>query len=143
MKMGVRNLVLGLSIACLCGSAQATPLPRYGLFVFSNLCSEPESGDVNGGRLILVRVPGSDSARISYTGEGGLDEAPAEDVQIGKDGRISLRYLSQYDAVTGRSNAYVTVTGTISAEAFEQTAKDGKPFRTSRVGPGQPIPVCR
>jgi hypothetical protein len=123
--------------------AQATPLPRYGLFLFSSLCSEHESGDVDGGRLILVRVPGSDSARIGYTGEGGLDEAPAEDVRIGKDGRISLRYLSQYDPVSGRSNVYVTVTGTVSAEAFEQMGKDGRPFRTPRVGPSQPIPVCR
>ena len=141
--MGIRKLVLGLAAASLSLPAQASPLPRYGLFVYSSLCWEKESGDADGGRLILVRVPGSDSARISYTGEGGLDEAAAEDVEIGKDGRISLRYLSQYDAASGRSNAYVTVTGNVSAEAFEQIGKDGRPFRTPRVGPAQPIPVCR
>jgi hypothetical protein len=141
--MGVRKLILGFLILGFSSSVQATPLPRYGLFVYSSLCWEKESGDADGGRLILVRVPGSDSARISYTGEGGLDEAPAEDLNISKDGQVSLRYLSQYDPVTDRSNVYVTVTGKVSAETFEQTGRDGKPVQTPRVRANQEIPVCR
>jgi hypothetical protein len=75
--MVVQRSVLALLFLDLCTSAHAGPLPRYGLFVYSSLCWEKESGDADGARLILVRVPGSDSARISYTGEGGMDEAPA------------------------------------------------------------------
>ncbi len=141
--MGVRKLVLGFLLLGICVPAQARPLPRYGLFVYSSLCWEKQSGDANGGRFILVRVPGSDFAEVNYTGEGGLDGAPAEDLKIDKDGRVSFRYLSQYDPVSGRSNVYVTVTGTLSAESFVQTGRDGNPVRTPRVRPNQRIPVCR
>jgi len=141
--MGIRKLVLGVVLLGVSLSAQATPLPRYGLFVYSNLCWEKESGDADGERLILVRVPGSASARISYTGEGPLDEASAEDVRIAKDGRISLRYLRQYDPVTDRSNVYVTMTGRVSAEAFERIGRDGNTVRMPRVRADEEIPVCR
>jgi hypothetical protein len=88
-------------------------------------------------------VPGSDFARVGYTGEGGLDEASAEDLQIGKDSRISLRYLSQFDPATNKANVYVAVTGVLSAERFVQPDVDGKPVGVPRVRPGQEIAVCR
>jgi hypothetical protein len=141
--MDIRKPILGFLIAAFSTPAGAAPLPRYGLFVYSSLCWEKESGDADGERLILVRVPGSDSAEVNYTGEGGLDGAPAEDVRIDKDGRISLRYLSQYDPASGRSNVYVTVTGIVSAEAFVQTGRDGNPVRTPRVRADHETPVCR
>jgi hypothetical protein len=141
----VTVLVTLLALLLLISPTEAKPLPRYGLFVFSSLCWERESGDADGARLILIRLPGSDSGRFSYTGEGPLDEAPIEDLQIdGKSGRISFRFLTQYDPVSGKSNVYVSEEGIVSAEGFDQKGVDGKMHRTSRVIPPQKaIPVCR
>jgi hypothetical protein len=145
-SLAVATVCLGLPAALLLISPTvAKPLPRYGLFVFSSLCWERESGDADGARLVLVRLPGSDSGRFSYTGEGPLDEAPIEDLHIeGKSGRISFRYLTQYDPVSGESNVFVSKEGTVSAEGFDQKGVDGKMHRMSRVIPSQKaIPVCR
>ena len=138
-------LVASLALLLLNTPTAAKPLPRYGLFVFSSLCWERESGDADGARLILVRLPGSDFARFSYTGEGPLNEAPIEDLHIdGKSGRISFRYLTQYDPVSNKSNVYVSEEGIVSAEGFDQKGVDGNMHRMPRVIPSQKaIPVCR
>ena len=52
----------------------AAPLPRYGLFVFSSLCWEAESGDAAGNRLMLVRD--GDGDRASWEWSEGPLEAP-------------------------------------------------------------------
>lgn len=123
----------------------AAPLPRYGLFVFSTLCWEQESGDAAGGRLILLRLPGSDSVRIAYTLEGPLDEMPGDDLKIDdKTGHVSFHYRSPYDPVTDRTDADVTVEGHISSEGFDQIGVDGKIQRTPRLlPPEKKIPTCR
>ena len=116
----VTVLVTLLALLLVISPTAAKPLPRYGLFVFSSLCWERESGDADGARLILVRLPGSDSGRFSYTGEGPLDEAAIEDLHIdGKSGRITFRYLTQYDRVSGKSNVFVSKEGIVSAEGFD------------------------
>lgn len=144
--MTVRRTALALAL--LVGwavPAAATPLPHYGLFVFSTLCWEAESGDAAGQRLILLRLPGSQSARISYTLDGPLDEVPVDDLKIDdKSGAISFRYRSPYDPTTDRSDVDVTVQGRVSAEAFFQVGVDGKSSSLPRLLPPQKaIPVCR
>jgi hypothetical protein len=49
----------------------ATPLPRYGEFVFSSLCWEKQSGDASGFRIRLQRATGGDSLYLEWS-EGGL-----------------------------------------------------------------------
>ena len=41
-------------------TAQATPLPRHGVFMFSNLCVSERSGDLHGLRLTLRRLGDTD-----------------------------------------------------------------------------------
>jgi hypothetical protein len=56
--MAVRKLVLGLVIASISQPVHATPLPRYGTFVYSSLCIDRNNtGDLNGDRLVLVGFP--------------------------------------------------------------------------------------
>jgi hypothetical protein len=144
--MKARELGCGLVILALSAApALAGPLPRYGLFVFSTLCWEEESGDAAGGRLILLRLPGSESARISYTLDGPLDEIPVDDLKIDdKSGHISFRYRSPYDPVTDRSDVDVTVQGFVDTQGFVQMGIDGKPHNLPRLLPPQKaIPVCR
>lgn len=53
---------------CFCdGSAAATRLPRYGMFVYSNLCVSPMSGDVGGDRILLRRFADGDTLFYEYT----------------------------------------------------------------------------
>lgn len=141
----VTVLVAPLAVLLIVSPTEARPLPRYGLFVFSSLCWERESGDADGARLILVRLPGSDSGRFSYTGEGPLNEAPIDDLRIDeKSGRISFRYLTQYDPISNKSNVYISKEGIVSTEGFDQKGVDGKMHRMSRaIPPQKAIPVCR
>lgn len=139
---------MALALVLLAGwmvPAAAAPLPRYGLFVFSTLCWEAESGDAAGQRLILLRLPGSESARISYTLDGPLDEIPVDGLKIvDKSGDISFRYRSPYDPVADRSDVDVTVQGRVTAEGFFQVGVDGRSHRLPRLLPPQKaIPVCR
>ena len=68
--MALRKSGIGLVVtALLAASATATPLPRYGMFVFSSLCIHPDSGDILGERLTLLRLNGDDAAYFEW-GQG-------------------------------------------------------------------------
>ena len=74
--MTTRRIVYRMAAmaAFLCGVTTpllATPLPRYGAFLYSSLCRERESGDAAGFRVKLVRSPKGDSLYLDWS-EGGL-----------------------------------------------------------------------
>src|SRR5882672_2299018 len=50
---------------------QATPLPSEGVFVYSSLCRERESGDAAGYRIVLFHSPGRDQLSLEWS-EGPL-----------------------------------------------------------------------
>ena len=50
---------------------QATPLPGEGVFVYSSLCRERESGDAAGFRMVLFHSPGHDQLSLEWS-EGPL-----------------------------------------------------------------------
>jgi hypothetical protein len=53
------------------GMAAAGTMPRYGVFVYSNLCIEGDSGDTAGTRITLYRYPEGDRVMYEYA-EGAL-----------------------------------------------------------------------
>ena len=65
--MGAMVALLGSMIS----PVLATPLPRYGVFLYSSLCGERESGDAAGFRVKLVRSAKGDSLYLDWS-EGGL-----------------------------------------------------------------------
>ncbi|MDB5756399.1 MAG: hypothetical protein JWR56_2827, partial [Massilia sp.] len=53
---------------CFCnGLAAAKSLPRYGVFVYSNFCVSPMSGDLGGDRITLLRFADGDTLVYEYT----------------------------------------------------------------------------
>ena len=143
--MAVRKLVLGLVIASISQPVHATPLPRYGTFVYSNLCIDRgNTGDLNGDRLVLIRLPLSDMGFLEWS-DGSLSNAPLQDLKINdKSGTISFRYLRDFDDQTGKSNVLKSISSIISAESVGLVAWDGKPFRLARSWkPENKLPNCR
>jgi hypothetical protein len=138
--MGVRKLVLGLVVVGLFQPAQATPLPRYGLIVFSSLCTDYMTHDLNGDRLVLVRLPVSDTGYMQG-GDGGFSSEPLQDLKIDdKAGKISFRCLDD-DAT--KPNVMKRVSSSIDAESVGLVTWDGKPFRLHRQWNVQgKLPVC-
>jgi hypothetical protein len=81
MKTGWGLLILA-ALAPTAGHAKA--LPRYGTFVYSNLCWEKESGDAAGARFRLARRP--EGVRLDYEyGNGGLNSARIKSLRIEGD----------------------------------------------------------
>ena len=70
--------VVGVALATMslaASPALAKPLPRYGVFVFSDLCEDYlYSGDVGGSRLTLTRTKTGDTLGYEY-GNGPLQTA--------------------------------------------------------------------
>jgi hypothetical protein len=87
-----RKLGFGLGIlAVLIAPANAAPLPRYGIFAFSNACWEEESGDAAGNRALLIR--NGDGDRLTWEWSGGPMEGPVPATALSidaKSGRISF-----------------------------------------------------
>lgn len=76
--MDVRKLGFGLAMALLLAvPAGAKPLPRHGVFVYSDLCIEPESDDWAGHRLVVVLLEGDTLVNYEWS-EGGLEGAAAD-----------------------------------------------------------------
>ena len=142
-KMTFRSLILCLLGVAVGLPAQATPLPRYGLFVFSSLCTDHVTSDLNGDRLVLVRLALHDVGYLEWS-DGSLSSAPLQALKIDdKSGRISFRYLRDYDDASGKSNVLKSVASTISAESVGLMSWDGKPFRLKRLeNLGQKLPIC-
>ena len=59
------------------------PLPRFGIFVYSSLCSDA-AGDVGGHSLILKRTPKGDKLTYAY-GAGPLEGSDIEDLRVRGD----------------------------------------------------------
>ena len=142
--MDMRKQGLGLVMALtMVVPADGTPLPRYGLLVFSGLCSDRMTNDLNGDRLVLVRLPLHDMGYLEWS-DGSLSSAPLQDLKIDdKSGKISFRYLRDYDDDSRKSNALKSVASTISAESVNLMSWDGKPFRLRRLqNLGEKFPIC-
>lgn len=60
-RVGTRNgFILMVTLILLAMSAKAADMPRYGEFNYARIYTSPESGDVDGFRIVIVRAPESD-----------------------------------------------------------------------------------
>ena len=124
-------------------AAQAAPLPRYGAFVYSSLCYEGNTGDLLGTRFVLFRLPLHDMGYLEWS-DGSLSSAPLQDLKIDdKSGRISFRYLRDFDDTTGKSNVIKSLSSTITAESVGLITAGGKPFSLTRAwSPNKDLSRC-
>jgi hypothetical protein len=124
-------------LAILCSarvSALAAPLPRYGVFVYSSLCREKDSGDAGGFRIRLLRTAKADSLYFEWS-EGGL-YGPMLAIKLAIGSKTSkIEFTIPADTPPSKLPQSETYSGTISNEAvvLEQSGYgDGSslhPFR--------------
>ena len=131
--MDVRKLGLGLVTAVSFGAcAAAAPLPRFGVFVFSNTCWEEESGDAAGNRALLVRD--GDGDRLSGEWSDGPMEGPVPATALSIDtrtGRIAFdvdlgsSFSKARDGTLSQDAPYVLhFAGTVSGDALTIAGSD-------------------
>jgi hypothetical protein len=138
-RVGLGAMVLALAG----GAAQASPLPRYGLFLFSSLCADPQGGDLGGAELVVMRTPAHDAIIFSY-GAGPLFGTAVEKLAI-----VGDKLTAKLSPGEGGS---ATLTAILSAERAEARASfDGAPARgkesdrplTRVTNFSRALPVCR
>jgi hypothetical protein len=85
-------------------SVSAGPLARYGVFVYSNLCVEDQSGDMAGNRITIHRFLEGDSVLYEYSNGGLSLPVLADDVKIDK----SVKLVTFRVAMPGRGSESIT-----------------------------------
>lgn len=103
--MDIPKLLLGLVLVPISASVQARPLPRYGVFTYSNLCREKESGDAAGNRIMLIRDGDGDRLFFEWS-DGPLESpVPATKLIIDRSGQIVFSVdIGSQDSVDGQGN---------------------------------------
>ncbi|HKU65056.1 MAG TPA: hypothetical protein VJQ06_08355 [Rhizomicrobium sp.] len=123
--MMLRRLVLSTLAVAFALPGWATPLPRYGVFVYSNLCWGKESGDAAGNRLMLIRD--GDGDRLFWEWSDGPLEGPVAVTSLHLDGgHIAFDVdIGSQDTVdgagkfAGKEKPYIQhLSGSIFAEAI-------------------------
>jgi hypothetical protein len=118
---------LMLLAAVLSSAASGRDMPRYGVFVYSDLCIEPESGDIAGDRVGLLRYPEGNQLIFEYT-EGPLMAPLFVDKMTIDSATGALTFDVREDGQT------VTFRGTVTDDALVGTISDRpKPVRLPRV----------
>lgn len=113
------SVVLAL---CACnGTATAKGLSRYGVFVYSNFCISPMSGDLGGNRITLIRLADGDTLVYEYT-DGSTHALIASELALGGNSE-TLRF-----EVNVSGTAKSTVSGNFSADGRSLTVQ-GLPFQ--------------
>jgi hypothetical protein len=139
----VRGLLL-FAIAALAvstGVSEAAKLPRYGIFVYSSVCTEGQGGGATGNHVVLIRE-GNGDVLYWYWPEGPM-EKPAQAHPLAIDDktgaiRFSVDQASEGDekgAVQRSNNPAMALTyqGTISEDAITLNPGDGKSEVIPRV----------
>jgi hypothetical protein len=94
-------------------------LPRYGVFVYSDLCIEPQSGDVAGNRVSLLRYSDVDKLIFEYT-EGALMAPLFAD-------KMAIDYTAGALAFEVREDSQtVTFRGTVTDDASSAQSAIGR-----------------
>jgi hypothetical protein len=160
--MDVRKLVLGSVMMALCIPAYASPLPRYGTFVFSGLCTEPKTGRMIGSRLTLVRLDHGDKVYYEWSTlfepgknlnpyPGAKPQLPAsfgKNVAPGLNGaaattvRIELsgRMVADFDPIERETPRIVA--GDLREDGFSLSGFEANIWLPRQHNLGAKIPVC-
>jgi|SRR6185437_14139157 len=129
-------------------TVQAAPLPRYGIFYYSNLCYSEQSGDAEQNRVLLIRD--GDGDRLFWEYSDGPLEGPiqAKSVVIDRAGhiRFTVDIGSEYETandlkgtITRAAPELVTQTGTVSDRAM-MLGRARLPRVTNFAAK---VPICR
>jgi hypothetical protein len=112
------KIVAGLAMLLLaCGTANAAPLPRYGIFYFSSVCYELESGDSAGNEAILIRTRDGDTLLWSWS-EGPM-EAPVPAFHLTMDGKGHIAFTVDMGPANGSQQELHPYAGTVSSSALQ------------------------
>lgn len=66
---------------CVSAAVAAPPLPLYGVFVYSDFCVSPQSGDLYGDRITLLRSADGTTLVFEYT-DGSTHGVVATDLKL-------------------------------------------------------------
>ena len=116
----------------------AAPLPRYGVFLYSNECRERESDDAAGNFMKLTRTPTGDAVEYGWGGEGPMESVSATDVHI-VSGKISFTVPPTPGTIYEGKNHYFE--GTISTTKLRLSG-DGVPPLLPRQSLNFKAKVC-
>ena len=123
----------------------ATPLPRYGEFLYSSLCWERGSGDAAGFRVRLVRSPQGDSLYLDWS-EGGL-YGPMLATKLTIDPNFKLTFTIPANTPPSDIPMPESYVGEISSETVilkDVDAINDRPYVIPRVAAfGTDMPLCR
>ena len=124
------------------------PLPRYGVFVFSNECTQGNgSGNVAGDRITLLRFPSGDLALYEYGNGGAQGPVLSESVNIDeRTSAITIRVRDEWSTAPTRDGWGIdTIEGELTPESLI-VKLHGETTTTSLpriVGMPKPIGTCR
>ncbi len=133
----MRAVGLAFVVLASATTVSAKPLPRYGVFVFSNLCvDERYSGDAGGSRLKLVRKETGDTLAYDY-GNGPVETASVRTLEIHgdkltataatNDGQLKLAAALADDSITLVSEFAFEAPGSAKPEKLKRaTVADGE-----------------
>ena len=134
----LRMAAIMLAAFALGRPAGASPLARYGVFVYRNFCHEAESGDTGGIGLTVIRSVEGDVALYEYS-EGAIAwPLLAEPLKIDGGGHLKARFGSvDVDADLSAEAAMVTVHGDASVRPrtrLPRVAALGAKFPACKAG---------
>ena len=100
-------------------AATPKPLPRYGVFVFSNECAQT-GGNVTGDRITLLRFPAGDHALYEYGNGQAQGPVLSESVTIDeKTSAITIRVRDEWSTAPTRDGWGIdTIEGELMPESL-------------------------
>ncbi len=134
---GVLRPILAATVLVASSAAIAKAPPRYGALVYSNLCVEPQSGDIGGTGITLLRL--SDGDRVIYESTDGAVMWPIFAARAKADSRagaISFELRPEADTLTFAGK----FTETVPTGAFGGNAESVRLPRIINIS--RPLPNC-
>jgi hypothetical protein len=116
---GRQALCIAAGIFALAAHAGARDLPRYGVFVYSDLCINPDNGEGGGQRISLLRMREADTVVYEFTAGSLSWPMFATDVNIAPD----MRAL--YFTVHWMDGEQRTIGARLSADRTRMTLDGG------------------
>ena len=141
-----RGVALALLLAAPASALAASAgLPRYGVAVYSDLCQEPETGDIGGQRITLHRYAEGDSVIYEFTAGGLSLPVVATDVLL--DDKTGALTFNVQEVPNGAPR---TVIGRFAQRGRTLTLAGGYcadgalPMRLAKVSDfGRALPSCK
>jgi hypothetical protein len=134
-------LFAAIALVVLTGASEAAKLPRYGIFVYSSVCTQAPSGSTTGNHVVLIRE-GNGDVLYWYWPEGPM-EKPAQAHPLAIDDKTGAIHFSVDQASqaseegAGKQSANpsvaLTYQGTINEDAITLNPGDGKSQVIPRV----------